>query len=58
LDLFFLPCLAYDLLTRGRIHRAYAYMLALFVVSQIIMSSVLSWPPWLHFSRTVQHLLA
>jgi hypothetical protein len=57
-DLFFLPCFAYDLLTRGRIHRAYIYVLALFIVSEIAMIQFLSWPPWLAFSRAVQHLLA
>jgi hypothetical protein len=57
-DLFFLPCFAYDLLTRGRVHRAYVYVLALFIVSEIAMMSILSWPPWLGFSRGVQHLLS
>lgn len=56
-DLFFLPCFAYDLLTRGRIHRAYLYVLALFVVSQTIMMRLPSWTPWLDFSRLVQGLL-
>ena len=57
-DLFFLPCFAYDLFTRGRIHRAFTYVLALFIVSQIAMMSILSWHPWLAFSRGVQHLLS
>jgi len=57
-DLFFLPCFAYDLFTRGRIHRAFTYVLALFIVSQIAMMSILSWPPWLAFSRGVQQLLS
>ncbi|HEY2465857.1 MAG TPA: hypothetical protein VGI32_17485 [Steroidobacteraceae bacterium] len=57
-DMFFLPCFAYDLLTRGRIHRAYAYGLGLIVVSEIVMLNLLSWPPWLNFSRSVQHLLS
>ena len=56
-DSFFLPCFAYDLVTRGRIHRAYVYGLALFIVSQIVLMSVRPWGPWLHFSRGVQHLL-
>jgi hypothetical protein len=56
-DLFFLPCFAYDFLTRGRIHRAYLYVLALFVVSQTIMMRLPSWAPWLDFSRLVQRLL-
>jgi hypothetical protein len=58
LDLFFLPCFAYDLLTRGRIHPAYTYALTLFIVSEITMSNLPSWGPWLHFSRAVQHLVA
>jgi hypothetical protein len=57
-DLFFLPCFAYDLWTRGRIHRAYVYVLALFMVSQFFMLRVLSWAPWLDFSRGVQRLLS
>jgi hypothetical protein len=56
-NLFFLPCFAYDLSTRGRIHRAYLYILALFIVNQFAMLRVLSWAPWLDFSRHVQHLL-
>jgi hypothetical protein len=56
-DLFFLPCFAYDLFTRGRIHRAYLYMLALFIVCEFAMLRILSWPPWLDFSRGLQHLL-
>jgi hypothetical protein len=57
-DLFFLPCFAYDWFTRGRIHRAYVYVLALFIVSQFVMLRVLSWTPWLDFSRDVQRLLS
>jgi hypothetical protein len=34
LDLFFLPCFAYDLLTRRKIHPAYFYALALIVADQ------------------------
>lgn len=57
-DLFFLPGFVYDLRTRGSIHRAYLYVFALFVVSEIAMINFPSWPPWLGFSRVVQHLLA
>jgi hypothetical protein len=56
-DLFFLPCFAYDIFTRGRIHRAYLYVAALFIVSQIAMVRVPSSGPWLDFSRAVQRLL-
>jgi nucleoside recognition membrane protein YjiH len=56
-DAFFLPCFVYDLLTRGSIHRAYVYTLALFIVSQVVFMSVKAWGPWLAFSRSVQHLL-
>jgi hypothetical protein len=56
-DAFFLPCFAYDLFTRGRIHRAYVYGLALFIVSEIALMNVRPWGPWLAFSRSVQHLL-
>jgi hypothetical protein len=56
-DSFFLPCFAYDLFTRGRIHRAYVYALALFIVSQLVLMNVRAWGPWLAFARSVQHLL-
>jgi hypothetical protein len=56
-NLFFLPCFAYDLVTRGRIHRAYIYVLALFIVSQVVLMNVKTWGPWLAFARSVQHLL-
>jgi hypothetical protein len=57
-DSFLLPCFAYDLFTRGSIHRAYVYVLALFIVSQIVMMSLPAWGPWLNFARAVQHLLS
>ena len=57
LDLVFLPCFAYDLLTRGRIHPAFTYALTLFIASEITMAILPSWGPWLHFSRSVQHLV-
>ena len=56
-DLFFLPGLTFDLLTRRHIHRAYAYAIGFIVVSQIVMLNVVAWPAWQHFSRAVQHLL-
>jgi hypothetical protein len=57
-DLFFLPCFAYDVLTRGKIHSVYVYVLALFIASQIIMMKLPSWGPWLHFAQSVQHILS
>ena len=57
-DLFFLPCFVHDLLIRGSVHRAYTYALMLFIVSQIVMTKMPSWAPWLEFSRTAQRLLA
>jgi hypothetical protein len=56
-DLFFVPCFAYDLLTRGRIHHAFLYVLGLFIVSEIAMLRVLTWAPWIDFTRSVQHFL-
>ena len=58
LDLFFLPCFAYDLLTRRRIHPAYFYALALIVADQITTLSVLSWKPWIDFSNALQRFVA
>jgi hypothetical protein len=56
-DVFFLPGLAFDLLTRRRIHRAYAYGIGVIVVTQLVMLHVVTWSPWLDFSRTLQHML-
>jgi hypothetical protein len=58
LDLFFLPCFVYDLRTRGKIHRAYAYVLALLIASETAIMILPSWGPWLHFAGSVQHLLS
>jgi hypothetical protein len=57
-DLFFLPCIVYDIFTRGSVHRAYVYSLTLIVVSEIIMVQILSWPPWLALAQAIQHIVA
>lgn len=58
LDVFFLPCFANDLVTRGRIHRAYSYSLALFIACEIAMWKLPAWGPWFHFSRSLQQLVS
>jgi hypothetical protein len=57
-DAFFLPCFAYDLLTRRRIHPAYLVALVLIVLDQIAQATVVSWPPWVNFSNALQRIVA
>jgi len=57
-DAFFLPCVAYDLWTRRRIHPAYVLALALIVLDQIAQVKVVSWTPWIDFSMALQKLVA
>jgi hypothetical protein len=57
-DAFFLPCFAYDLLTRRSIHPAYLIGLALLVLDQIVQVKVVDWPPWIDFSLALQRLVA
>ena len=57
-DAFFLPCFAYDLLTRRRIHPAYLVALALIVLDQVAQATVVSWTPWINFSQAVQRMVA
>jgi hypothetical protein len=57
-DAFFLPCLAYDLLTRHRIHPAYLVALVLIVLDQVAQATVVSWPPWINFANALQRMVA
>jgi uncharacterized membrane protein YozB (DUF420 family) len=57
-DAFFLPCFAYDLLTRRRIHPAYLVALALIVLDQVAQATVVSWKPWIDFSQVLQRMVA
>jgi hypothetical protein len=57
-DAFFLPCLAYDLVTRRRIHPAYFVALALIVVDQVVQVKVATWGPWIDLSMALQRLVA
>ena len=57
-DAFFLPCFAYDLLTRRRIHPAYLVALALIVLDQVAQATVVSWTPWINFSQALQRMVA
>jgi uncharacterized membrane protein YozB (DUF420 family) len=56
-DAFFLPCLAYDLLSRRRIHPAYCVALALIVLDQVAQVTVVSWAPWVNLSMALQRLV-
>ncbi len=53
-DAFFLPCFAYDLVTRRRIHPAYLVALVLIVLDQIAQATVVTWTPWINFSNALQ----
>jgi hypothetical protein len=57
-DAFFLPCFAYDLLTRRRIHPAYLVALVLIVLDQVAQATVVSWRPWIDFSLALQRMVA
>lgn len=57
-DAFFLPCFAYDLLTRRRIHPAYLVAVPLIVLDQIVQTRVVDWTPWINFANTLQRLVA
>jgi hypothetical protein len=57
-DAFFLPCFAYDILTRRRIHPAYLIALALIVVDQVAQATVVSWTPWINLSQALQRMVA
>jgi hypothetical protein len=57
-DAFFLPCFAYDILTRRRIHPAYLVGLALIVLDQVAQATVVSWTPWINFSQALQRVVA
>ena len=56
-DAFFLPCFAYDLVIRRRIHPAYFVALALIVLDQVAQVKVVTWEPWINFSLAMQRLV-
>jgi hypothetical protein len=57
-DAFFLPCFAYDLLTRGRVHPAYAIALVLIILDQVAQATVVTWAPWINFASALQRMVA
>jgi hypothetical protein len=57
-DAFFLPCFAYDLLTRRRIHPAYLVAVVLIVLDQVAQATVVSWPSWINFANALQRMVA
>jgi hypothetical protein len=56
-DAFFLPCFAYDLLSRRRIHPAYLVAFVLIVLDQVAQATLVSWPPWINFSFALQRMV-
>jgi len=57
-DAFFLPCFAYDLLTRRRVHPAYAIALVLIILDQVAQATVVTWAPWINFASALQRMVA
>jgi hypothetical protein len=57
-DLFFVPCFAYDLLARHRIHPAYLYAFALILIEQAVQPLVISWAPWINFANGIRSFVA
>ena len=57
-DAFFLPCFAYDLLTRRRIHPAYLVALPLIVLDQVAQATVVTWPPFINLANVLQRMVA
>jgi uncharacterized membrane protein YozB (DUF420 family) len=57
-DAFFLPCFAYDLVTRRRIHPAYLVALVLIILDQVAQVKAVFWTPWINFSFALQRLVA
>lgn len=57
-DAFFLPCFAYDLAMRRRIHPAFAIGFILLVLDQLAQIVVVDWPPWVSFSQALQRLVS
>jgi hypothetical protein len=57
-DAFFIPCVAYDLITRRSVHPAYVVGIGLIVADQIAQVEVVDWPPWINFSTAMQRLVS
>jgi uncharacterized membrane protein YozB (DUF420 family) len=57
-DAFFLPCFAYDLMTRRRIHPAYFFALVLIAMDQVTQVQIVSWTPWINFANELQRMVA
>lgn len=56
-DAFFLPCFAYDLITRRRIHPAFVLGFALLGLDQIAQVRAVSWAPWIDLSQALQRMV-
>ncbi len=56
-DAFFIPCIAYDLMTRRSIHPAYLVALAFIILDQVAQVKAVTWGPWIDLSIALQHLV-
>jgi hypothetical protein len=57
-DVFFIPCVVYDLITRRAVHPAYLLGIGLIVADQIAQIEVIDWAPWINFSLAMQRLVS
>jgi hypothetical protein len=57
-DAFFIPCLAYDLITRRAVHPAYLLGIGLIVADQLAQIAVVDWAPWINFATAMQRLVS
>jgi uncharacterized membrane protein YozB (DUF420 family) len=55
---FFIPCFAYDWMTRRKLHPANIVGLALILLDLTLQPIVLSWGPWTDFANAIQQLVA
>jgi hypothetical protein len=53
-DCFFLPCCAYDMLARRRIHPAYLCAFVLIILEQIAQPLAIAWTPWINLANAIQ----
>jgi hypothetical protein len=56
--IFFIPCFAFDWVTRGKLHPANIVGLGLILTDLTIQPFVLVWGPWTNFANAIQRLVA
>jgi hypothetical protein len=56
--LFFIPCFAYDWVTRRKLHPANIVGLVLILMDLTIQPIVLAWGPWTNFANSIQRFVS